>query len=68
VRYASSGILQIDHNPVENAIHPIAFGKKNWLCSGSARAGRRAAAIQALFATARLNALDFHVLHVAQLC
>jgi transposase len=58
VRYAGSGILPIDNNPVENAIRPIAIGKKNWLFAGSERAGRRAAAIQSLFATARLNGLD----------
>ena len=56
--YASSGNLPIDNNPVENAIRPIAVGKKNWLFAGSERAGRRAAAIQSLFATAKLNGLD----------
>jgi transposase len=57
-RYTSSGSLPIDNNPVENAIRPIAIGKKNWLFAGSERAGRRAAAIQSLFATAKLNGLD----------
>lgn len=57
-RYANSGTLPIDNNPVENAIRPIAIGKKNWLFTGSERAGRRAAAIQSLFATAKLNGLD----------
>ncbi len=57
-RYADSGSLPIDNNPVENAIRPIAIGKKNWLFTGSERAGRRAAAIQSLFATAKLNGLD----------
>src|SRR5471030_2420525 len=57
-RYAESGSLPIDNNPVENAIRPIAIGKKNWLLTGSERAGRRAAAIQGLFATAKLNGLD----------
>ena len=58
VRYADSGDLPIDNNPVENAIRPIAIGKKNWLFAGSERAGKRAAAIQSLIATARLNGLD----------
>jgi transposase len=57
-RYAASGTLPIDNNPVENAIRPIAIGKKNMLFTGSERAGRRAAAIQSLFATAKLNGLD----------
>lgn len=58
VRYADSGSLAIDNNPVENSIRPIAIGKKNWLYAGSERAGRRAAAIQSLLGTARLNGLD----------
>jgi hypothetical protein len=58
IRYAESGHLPIDNNPVENAIRPIALGKKNWLFTGSERAGQRAAAIQTLFGTAQLNNLD----------
>lgn len=48
----------MDNNPIENAIRPIAIDKKNWLFTGSERAGSRAAAIQSLFATAKLNGLD----------
>jgi transposase len=58
VRYADSGTLPIDNNAVENAIRPIAIGKKNWLFAGSERAGQRAAAIQTLLGTAKLNGLD----------
>lgn len=57
-RYAESGSLPIDNNPAENAIRPIALGKKNWLFAGSERAGRRAAAIQSLLATAKLNGIE----------
>ena len=57
-RYVESGILPIDNNPVENTIRPIAIGKKNWLYAGSERAGRRAAAIQSLLGTARLNGVE----------
>jgi len=60
MRYADSGVLPIDNNPVENAIRPIAIGKKNWLFAGSERAEKRAAAIQSLLGTARLNGLDPH--------
>jgi hypothetical protein len=59
-RYAETGHLPIDNNPVENAIRPIAIGKKNWLFAGSARAGERAAALQSLIGTARLNGIDPH--------
>ena len=58
IRYASSGHLPIDNNPVENTIRPIALGKKNWLFTGSERAGKRAAAIQTLLGTAKLNGLN----------
>ncbi len=57
-RYATRGDLPIDNNRIENAIRPIAIGKKNWLFAGSARAGVRAAAIQTLLGTARMNGLD----------
>ncbi len=60
IRYVESGVLPIDNNPVENSIRPIAIGKKNWLFAGSERAGRRAAAIQTLLGTAKLNGLDPH--------
>jgi transposase len=58
VRYAASGVLPIDNNPIENAIRPIAIGKKNWLFAGSERAGKRAAAIQSLLGTAKLNGIE----------
>lgn len=57
-RYATDGRLPIDNNPVENVIRPIALGRKNWLFTGSERAGKRAAAIQSLLGTAKLNGLD----------
>jgi transposase len=57
-RYAATGHLSIDNNPAENVIRPIAWGKKNWWFAGSERAGRRAAGIQTLLATAKLNGLD----------
>ena len=57
-RYATDGRLPIDNNPLENTMRPIAIGKKNWLFAGSERAGKRAAAIQTLLATAKLNGLD----------
>ena len=43
---------------MENCVRPIALGKKNWLFAGSERAGQRAAAIQTLLGTAKLNDLN----------
>ena len=58
LRSIVTGHLPIDNNPVENTIRPIAFGKKNWLHTGSELAGIRAAVIQTLLGTAKLNDLD----------
>ena len=57
-RYAENGFYPIDNNPVENAIRPICLGKKNWLFAGSEATGQRAAVIQSLLATARLNGIE----------
>ena len=58
IRYADTGHLPIDNNPAENVIRPIALGRKNWLHYGSERAGHRAAAIQSLLITAKINGLN----------
>lgn len=60
VRVLDDGRYPIDNNPIENAIRPIALGRKNWLFAGSETAGRRAAAIMSLLATAKANGLDPH--------
>lgn len=58
IRYADTGHLPIGNNPTENCIRPIALGRKNWLFVGTERAGKRAAAIQTLLGTAKLNGID----------
>ncbi len=55
--YLIDGRYPIDNNAVENAIRPIAIGRKNWLFAGSEPAGIRAAAIMSLLATAKANGL-----------
>ena len=57
-RYATRGDWPIDNNRIENCIRPIALGKKNWEFVGSERAGVRAAAIQSLLGTAKLNGIE----------
>ncbi len=54
-RYLDDGRYPIDNNAIENAIRPIALGRKNWLFAGSDTAGQRAAAIMSLLATAKAN-------------
>lgn len=59
-RYLDDGRYPIDNNPIENAIRPIALGRKNWLFLGSESAGRRTATVMSLLATAKANGHDPH--------
>ena len=56
--FLEDGCFPIDNNPVENAIRPIAVGRKNWLFTGSLEAGQRAANIMSLIQTAKANGHD----------
>jgi transposase len=47
-RYLEAPYLSIDNNAVENAIRPIALGRRNWLHLGSDRGGRTAATLLSL--------------------
>jgi transposase len=51
--YTQDGRLPIDNNLVENAIRPIALGRKNWLFFGSERGGHTAAVLMSFCATCR---------------
>src|SRR5690606_30076658 len=48
--YLHDGSLEIDNNLVENAIRPLALGRKNYLFAGSHDAAKRAAVIYSFFA------------------
>ncbi len=56
--YLEHGFLEIDNNPAERAMRPIALGRKNYLFMGSASGGRAAAIAYTLIETARLNDVD----------
>jgi hypothetical protein len=48
--------LELSNNWAENAIRPVALGRKNWIYIGSERAGPRVAAIISIVETCgRLN-------------
>lgn len=53
--YASDGKLEIDNNLVENAIRPVAIGRKNYLFAGSHNGARRAAMLYSLLGTCKIN-------------
>jgi transposase len=56
--YTTDAVLNIDNNPVENAIRPVAIGRKNYLFAGSHEAAQRAAMVYSLFATCRLHNIN----------
>lgn len=56
--YAQHGELEIDNNPIENSIRPIALGRKNYLFAGSHDAAQRSAMIYSFFATCKANDVE----------
>ena len=58
IRYLDDGMLNIDNNPVENAIRGICLGRRNWLFAGSEAGGRRAAQFYTLIESAKLNGVN----------
>jgi transposase len=53
--YAGNGKLEIDNNPVENLIRPLALGRKNYLFAGSHEAAQRAAIIYSFLLTCKIR-------------
>ena len=51
--FCENGLIEIDNNWAENAIRPIALGRKNWLHIGSEKAGPRIAAIMSVIETCK---------------
>jgi transposase len=56
--YAHDGRLEIDNNLVENAIRPIAIGRKNYLFAGSHEAAQTAAMFYSLLGTCKLKNVE----------
>jgi hypothetical protein len=59
-RYLRDGELEIeiDNNPIENLIRPVALGRKNYLFAGSHEGAKRLAMADSFFATCTLNRID----------
>jgi transposase len=57
-RYLDDGRLELSNNAAENAIRPVALGRKNWLFAGSDSGGERAALFYTLIRTATLNGVE----------
>lgn len=56
--YLYDGLLEIDNNLVENAIRPVALGRKNYLFAGSHNGARRAAMIYSLLGTCKMHGVN----------
>jgi transposase len=56
--YTTDGKLNIDNNPVENAIRPVAIGRKNYLFAGSHEAAQRSAMLYSLLGTCKLHDIN----------
>lgn len=56
--YLGDGDIAADNYRAESLIRPIALGRKNWLFSGSLRAGQRAATLMSLLHTAKRNGIS----------
>jgi transposase len=52
-RFLDHPILELSTNAAENAIRPVALGRKNWIHFGSQEAGPRIAAILSIIETCR---------------
>ena len=56
--YTTNGKLNIDNNPVENSIRPVAIGRKNYLFAGSHEAAKRSAILYSLMGTCKLHGIN----------
>ena len=57
-RYVLDGRYQIDNNGIENAIRPLALGRKNYLFAGNHEAAVRAAIVYSLFSSCKAAGVE----------
>jgi transposase len=57
-RFLNDGRIELDTNPVERAIRPVALGRKNHLFAGSDGGGHRWAVVCSLVETCKLNGVE----------
>lgn len=56
--YVNDGRLNIDNNPVENSIRPVALGRKNYLFAGSHEAAKRNGMLYSLIGTCKMHGIE----------
>ncbi len=57
-RFLDDGRVDLDTNPVERSIRPVALGRKNSLFAGSDGSAKRWAVVGSLVETAKLNGVE----------
>ena len=60
-RYVLDGRYNIDNNGIENAIRPLALGRKNYLFAGNHDAAVRAAIVYSLFSSCKAAGIETRV-------
>lgn len=58
IRYTQNADFRIDNNLIENAIRPLALGRKNYLFAGSHNAAQNTAMMYSFFATCKINGIE----------
>lgn len=58
IKYLDNGEVQISNNLVENAVRPIALGRKNWLFVGHQDAGENTAIIYSILGSCKRHGID----------
>jgi len=58
MNYLQNGMIEIDNNRVENAIRPLALGRKNYLFAGNHDFAQFTAIYYSFFATCKLNDIN----------
>ena len=53
-----NGGVELDNNMAENAMRPVALGRKNWLHVGSKKAGPKRAALASVVETCKRNGIN----------
>jgi len=57
-KYLTDGKLEIDNNPVERSIRPVAIGRKNYLFAGSEEGAKNLAMMYSFFGTCKAQGIE----------
>lgn len=56
--YLDDGLYEIDNNPIERAIRPIAIGRRNWLFAGSDHGAKMAAVLLTVIQCCKMQGIN----------